>query len=285
MTTELTTKNAKALIASEGAELKSLVIGGREIMWCGDPAFWGKTSPVLFPAIGNVKNNKTIIDGKEISLTKHGFARDNTFTTVRKNSNSLILQYKYAPVKNGYPYSVELCLQYNLFDDRIEICYSVFNPGFHSIPFCIGAHPAIACDDLDNCTLVFEKREKASTPVMDLDTRLFRSKERIQRLDGSSKLPLSYDMFDNDVVYFDNIKSRAVKLVQGKKTLACIAFEGFETLGLWTPAGKRAGFICIEPWCGSDDYDDDSGIFKEKKGIQILEGKKFARYKMVISAQ
>ena len=84
MTTELTTKNAKAVIASEGAELKSLVIGGREIMWCGDPAFWGKTSPVLFPAIGNVKNNKTIIDGKEISLTKHGFARDNTFTTVRK---------------------------------------------------------------------------------------------------------------------------------------------------------------------------------------------------------
>lgn len=48
MTTELKTKNAKAVIASEGAELKSLVIGGREIMWCGDPAFWGKTSPVLF---------------------------------------------------------------------------------------------------------------------------------------------------------------------------------------------------------------------------------------------
>lgn len=150
MTTELKTKNAKAVIASEGAELKSLVIGGREIMWCGDPAFWGKTSPVLFPAIGNVKNNKTIIDGKEISLTKHGFARDNTFTTVIKSGNSLILQYKYAPVKNGYPYSVELCLQYNLFDDRIEICYSVFNPEYHSIPFCIGAHPAIACDDLDN---------------------------------------------------------------------------------------------------------------------------------------
>lgn len=35
MTTELKTKNAKAVIASEGAELKSLVIGGREIMWCG----------------------------------------------------------------------------------------------------------------------------------------------------------------------------------------------------------------------------------------------------------
>lgn len=282
---ELKTHNSKAVISSEGAELKSLVIGGREIMWCADPAFWGKTSPVLFPAIGNVKNNKTVIGGKEVSLSKHGFARDNTFSVIRKSGNSLVLAYNYTPVEGKYPYNVQLALQYNLFDDRIEIGYSVYNPGNDSISFCIGAHPAIACNDLDNCTLVFEKREKASTPVMDLETRLFRSKDRIQRLNGSSKLPLSYDMFDNDVVYFDNIKSRAVKLIEGRKTVAKIAFEGFETLGLWTPAGKRAGFICIEPWCGSDDYDDDSGIFEEKKGIQILDGKSFARYKMTISAQ
>lgn len=285
MTTELKTGNSSAVIASEGAELKSLVIGGREIMWCADPAFWGKTSPVLFPAIGNVRNNKTTIGGKDVSLSKHGFARDNTFSVIRKSGNSLVLAYNYTPVEGKYPYNVQLALQYNLFDDRIEIVYSVYNPGNDSISFCIGAHPAIACNDLDNCTLVFEKREKASTPVMDLETRLFRSKDRIQRLNGSSKLPLSYDMFDNDVVYFDNIKSRAVKLIEGRKTVAKIAFEGFETLGLWTPAGKRAGFICIEPWCGSDDYDDDSGIFEEKKGIQILGGKSFARYKMTISAQ
>lgn len=285
MTTELKTGNSSAVIASEGAELKSLVISGREIMWCADPAFWGKTSPVLFPAIGNVRNNKTTIGGKDVSLSKHGFARDNTFSVIRKSGNSLVLAYNYTPVEGKYPYNVQLALQYNLFDDRIEIGYSVYNPGNDSISFCIGAHPAIACNDLDNCTLVFEKREKASTPVMDLETRLFRSKDRIQRLNGSSKLPLSYDMFDNDVVYFDNIKSRAVKLIEGRKTVAKIAFEGFETLGLWTPAGKRAGFICIEPWCGSDDYDDDSGIFEEKKGIQILGGKSFARYKMTISAQ
>ena len=48
MTTELKTKNAKAVIASEGAELKSLVIGGRDTWW--RPRFLGKRlSPVLFP--------------------------------------------------------------------------------------------------------------------------------------------------------------------------------------------------------------------------------------------
>ena len=38
MTTQINTGNSSAVIAFDGAELKSLVIGGREIMWCGDPA-------------------------------------------------------------------------------------------------------------------------------------------------------------------------------------------------------------------------------------------------------
>ena len=50
----------------------------------------------------------------------------------------------------------------------------------------------------------------------------------------------------------------AVKLTQGKKTLACIAFEGFETLGLWTPAGKRAG--CPAGTKAADRANDSAGV-------------------------
>ena len=282
---ELSHGNTSAKIETKGAELKSLIINGREIMWCSDPAFWGKSSPVLFPAVGNVRNNKTVIGGKEVSLGKHGFARDNEFSVIRKNGNSVILSYRHNHKDGEYPYDVTLSLQYNLFDDRIEVTYSVVNTNDDPISYCIGAHPAIACNNLDDCTLTFEKREKASTPVMDLDTRLFRSKDRIERLNGTSKLALNYDMFDNDVVYFDDIKSQSVKLTEKTKTLAVISYEGFKTLGLWTPAGKRAGFICIEPWCGSDDYDDESGVFEEKRGVQILQRKSTAKYKMTISAE
>lgn len=282
---ELSQGNASAKIETKGAELKSLIINDREIMWCSDPAFWGKSSPVLFPAVGNVRNNKTVIGGKEISLGKHGFARDNEFSVIRKTGNSVILSYRHNHKDGEYPYDVTLSLQYNLFDDRIEVIYSVMNLNDDSISYCIGAHPAIACNNLDDCTLTFEKREKASTPVMDLETRLFRSKDRIERLNGTSKLALNYDMFDNDVVYFDDIKSLSVKLTEKTKTLAVISYEGFKTLGLWTPAGKRAGFVCIEPWCGSDDYDDESGVFEEKRGVQILRRKSTAKYKMTISAE
>ena len=90
MITELSCGNASAKIDSKGAELKSLIIGGREIMWNSDPAFWGKSSPVLFPAIGNVKANKTVIDGKTIDLPKHGFARDNEFSRQRLTPSSVV---------------------------------------------------------------------------------------------------------------------------------------------------------------------------------------------------
>ena len=64
---EVTIKNGgnSARIAQHGAELKSLVIGGREFMWCGDPAVWENTAPVMFPMIGTLKDNKTLILGKE----------------------------------------------------------------------------------------------------------------------------------------------------------------------------------------------------------------------------
>ena len=75
---EITISNGdcSAKIISKGAELKSLRVGGRELMWRADPAFWGKTSPLLFPMIGTLKDGKTIINGAEYRITKHGFARD-----------------------------------------------------------------------------------------------------------------------------------------------------------------------------------------------------------------
>ena len=58
-----------AKIVSKGAELKSLTVGKRELMWSADPAFWGKTSPLLFPMIGTLKDGKTTINGKEYKIT------------------------------------------------------------------------------------------------------------------------------------------------------------------------------------------------------------------------
>ena len=64
-------------IDSHGAELKSLKRNhdNQEYMWKGDPAFWGRTSPVLFPFVGGVNQKKYRVDGKEYAMNQHGFAR------------------------------------------------------------------------------------------------------------------------------------------------------------------------------------------------------------------
>ena len=40
-----------------GAQLTSLALNGNEYLWQGDPAFWGKHAPILFPIVGSLRNN------------------------------------------------------------------------------------------------------------------------------------------------------------------------------------------------------------------------------------
>jgi galactose mutarotase-like enzyme len=62
-------------LAAKGAELQSIVHKsfGIEYLWGGDPAFWAKHSPVLFPIVGSLKNNSYTYQGKSYQLSRHGF--------------------------------------------------------------------------------------------------------------------------------------------------------------------------------------------------------------------
>ncbi len=72
----------KCEIDSHGAELKSLIrkADGSEVMWNGDPAYWDRISPVLFPFVGAAKDKIYRHEGKEYSMGQHGFARDMEFS-------------------------------------------------------------------------------------------------------------------------------------------------------------------------------------------------------------
>ena len=49
--------------AVHGAELLSIRKDGNEYVWQGDPKFWGRHAPVLFPLVGKVWNNEYRVDG------------------------------------------------------------------------------------------------------------------------------------------------------------------------------------------------------------------------------
>lgn len=66
-------------IAEHGAELQSIKKDGKEYLWQGDAKFWGRRSPVLFPIVGRVWNNKYRHAGNTYEIGQHGFARDMNF--------------------------------------------------------------------------------------------------------------------------------------------------------------------------------------------------------------
>lgn len=275
--------NSSARIISKGAELKSYIADGKELMWCADEKYWGKTSPFLFPMIGNLRNGKTVINGKEYSISKHGFARDNEFVVENITDNTAVLSFESNDkTLESFPFDFKVTITYTLTEKTLEIAYAVENRSGGKMPYCIGAHPAFACDKaFDSYKLVFAENETVNSPVMNLETRMWGDNNRIKRLDNSKEYSINYSLFDNDCVYFDTIKSKSCSLVSGSEGVK-VSWDGFETFGVWTPDHKEAPFVCIEPWCGCDDYDTDSGVFSEKRGIQLAAQGETKNYKLII---
>ena len=78
-------------ISEFGAELTSMRNNatGREYIWQGDPAFWKRHSPVLFPIVGSLWERQYRYKRKLYGMYQHGFARDSKFEIIDCINNLL----------------------------------------------------------------------------------------------------------------------------------------------------------------------------------------------------
>lgn len=70
-------------------------------------------------------------------------------------------------------------------------------------------------------------------------------------------------MFDQDAVFFEHTNSHRVSFVNavtGKGV--SVYYPDFESLAIWTPAGGKAPFLCLEPWNGSGIFHQDDDILR-----------------------
>ena len=258
-----------AQINTLGAELCSLKnANNRESIWEGNPTYWGKHSPVLFPIVGTLKNNSYNHNNKEYQLTRHGFARDMEFELVGKTSSSasFSIQSNSATLAN-YPFQFELQIQYIIVHSTLEITYTVINKDTTAIPFSIGAHPAFALPgNFENYSLEFEKEEPLEYTLLDNDL-VSTQTETIATI--SNSIPLTYKLFERDALIFKKLQSNSLTILDKEKPLLKVNFEDFPNLGIWTKVG--APFICIEPWFGYSDTIESNGNLFEKEGVIVLE--------------
>ena len=269
MNTTISNSVAKASINHAGAELFSLKNSqNKEFIWEGNPVFWGKHSPVLFPIVGTLKNNIYTIDENEYQLPRHGFARDMDFQLIEKTENSATFSLqsnKETLLK--YPFEFELQLIYTLENTTLTIAYKVINKGNSKMPFSIGAHPAIALPNaFESYALEFEKDENPEFFLLEND--LISDKTKILET-NNRQVQLDYELFKNDALIFKTLESNSLTILENSKPYVQVAFEDFPSLGLWTK--DKAPFVCIEPWLGYSDTHENSGDLFEKEGIIILD--------------
>ena len=146
----------KCEIDLHGAEVKSLIrkSDDREMMWCGDPAYWGRTSPVLFPFVGAVKDKTYRYEGKSYTIGQHGFARDKDFTMESQTETEIWFRLTESEDTLAvYPFRFVLRIGYRLEESTLRVMWEVNNPSEKELWFSIGAHPAFAIPSLQGHSL------------------------------------------------------------------------------------------------------------------------------------
>jgi len=264
----LSNSELTATINTFGAELISLKNkSNREYIWEGNPNYWGKHSPILFPIVGSLKNNSYCYNNVVYNLPRHGFAREMDFDVIKKTDSTVVFSIQQSTVTlEKYPFQFELQISYTLINSVLKISFKVINNNDVSMPFSIGAHPAFAiANDFENFELQFEKSE--NLVVSKLENDLISNTTYTLPLENNS-MPLTYSLFENDALIFKTIKSKSVTIAENKIPFLKVQYNDFPSLGIWTKS--QAPFICIEPWLGYADTIENNGNLEQKEGIQIL---------------
>jgi len=267
-------------INEKGAELSNLVLkkSGREYLWQGDPNFWPRQAPVLFPMTGRLKDNAYTFEGKTYPLHQHGFARDMDFDLMLDDENEMgfSLSFNKETLK-AFPFKFEFLITYRLENSTLHIGYEVVNSDTKPLFFSVGAHPAFnwpldEYEKFEDYYLEFDQVENLQK--FDLKDGLI-EEGKISVAENTKILKLNHSLFKADALFFEGLKSSCVSMISAKTGHGLkMDFTGFPYLGLWTK--NDAPFLCIEPWHGIADEKNRNSELESKKGIQRLEaGKSF----------
>lgn len=278
-----------AKISEHGAELTSLYNkkNGIEYIWQGDPAFWGRHSPVLFPIVGRLKNDTYEFENKTYQLSQHGFARDLDFTVTKATDTTATFELLASDeTKAKYPFDFKLVLTYTLTENRISFNYTVFDLGDRPMYYGLGAHPAFSTKLLPDDAYTDYQVELAP----ELKRKLIPLRANLLDLENTSAsktslLPVTHALFKDDALVYELEEKPLKATLRNTKhghgvTLTVADAKAF---GIWSCYPAQGEFVCLEPWWAVADIYQTTGKFKDKYLIERLDGHQSKNYTFAIT--
>ena len=264
-------------VSEHGAELQSIRKDDYEYLWQGNPEYWGRRSPVLFPIVGSVWEKCFRVNGKVYEMGQHGFARDMDFELVSAADTEVWYRLESSEkTLAAYPWPFVLEIGYRLEGNSVKVLWKVTNPGETEMYFQIGAHPAFNYpgydpDAVDRGVVAFDRNDN-------LQRSGFKGKGCVDPqarfpipLSDDGMLRLKRDTFDDiDTLMLENDQvHKVVFLKNDSSPYLTVTFDA-PVVAIWSPPKRNAPFFCIEPWYGRCDRADFTGEFKDRDWVNAL---------------
>jgi len=237
-------KGRLALTAAErGAELRSLTLDKKEILWDGKKDIWPRRAPVCFPWCGKLANGEGTFGGLEVKGPQHGFIRDLDHVLVARGEDFLRFRASWAG-DGSWPWAFSFETEHRLTETGSVTTCAVVNSDSKPMAMQLGFHPGFVCPFLPGTGI----------------------EEYQVRFENGLIVPLTERVFDDDSIRYDGVGAWARLEHKGTGKYIQVGTEGFFCVLLWSKPGIP-GFVCIEPWQG---YPGPQAALDQRPGAVVL---------------
>jgi aldose 1-epimerase len=148
---ELVHGDRRAVVVEVGGGLRAYSVGGRDVLdgYAADEMCASGRGQVLLPWPNRIEDGRYTFDGREhqLPLTEvaaanaiHGLVRWSSWTVAERGADRVVMEHVLHP-QPGYPFSLELRVEYALDDEGLTVRTTATNVGANACPFGSGMHP------------------------------------------------------------------------------------------------------------------------------------------------
>ena len=148
---EIAHGDQRAVVVEVGGGLRTYAAGGRELLYGYEAEEMCRSGrgQVLLPWPNRLEHGSYEFDGRSHQLPLddpeedaaiHGLVRWAAWRATERESARVVMAHVIHP-RPGYPFRLEVQIEYQLSDDGLRVCTTATNTGIEACPYGCGAHP------------------------------------------------------------------------------------------------------------------------------------------------